>query len=308
MDLALSTSFAGGPADAGRLLRQLERLRVRAVELEYRLEAKVFHALKPLLRQAGIAVTSLHNYCPFPQLIPKTGPSGDYFRLSSPEREERDLAVAWTTRTLEAAHDLEARVVVLHCGLVEMPSRRDEVLRCFNAHGAESDLFQDLMASEQERLAARKAPFMDGLMFSLDRLLPEAERLAVTLGLEIRYFYDELPGFDDMGHLLHTFAGGPIGYWHDCGHAHAQELFGLATQQQWLDRFRENLVGMHLHDAQGLRDHLPPGSGEIDLSEVVKVLDRQQPAVIELAPGTGLGDIEKGMAYLSDLKADPSGN
>jgi len=111
-----------------------------------------------------------------------------------------------------------------------------------------------------------------------------------------------------MGHLLHTFDGGPIGYWHDCGHAHAQELFGLATQQQWLQRFRENLVGMHLHDAQGLRDHLPPGSGEIDLPEAVKALDSQQPAVIELAPGTGLGDIEKGMAYLSALNADPSGD
>ena len=302
MMLALSTSFAGDrQPDARLLLRWLEQLNVQAVELEYRLDRKVFHDLGPLLKQAGIKVVSLHNFCPFPQLIPKAGPSGDYFRLTSPDREERDLAVAWTLKTMEAAHDLEARAVVLHCGMVHKPSRREEVFRCFATHGAQSDVFQSLLAAEKERVAADKAPFLDALMFSLDRLLPQAERLEVSLGLESRYFYNELPGFDDMALLLDTFAGGPLGYWHDCGHVHVQELFGLTTQGQWLDRFKENLVGMHLHDARGLKDHLAPGNGEIDLAGAVKALEKNQPAVIELAPGTEIHEIEQGLAYLSSI-------
>ncbi|MEJ2037702.1 MAG: sugar phosphate isomerase/epimerase [Desulfosarcinaceae bacterium] len=301
MNPALSTSFAGGPGDARLLMHDLEQLGVRAVELEYRLGRKVFQDLKPLLREAGIAVVSLHNYCPFPQLMPKAGPSGDYFRLSATDREERDLAVAWTARTLEAAHDLEARAVVLHCGLVQKPSRRAEFYHCFRTHGSESQAYQNLLAAEQERLDAAKAPFMDALMFSLDKLLPAADRLDLTLGLEIRYHYDELPGFADMERLLAEFAGGPVGYWHDCGHAHAQEILGLNTQLQWLERFKQDLVGAHLHDARGLEDHLAPGKGEIDFNAVVSALDPSKPAVLELAPGTTHGDIKHGIDYLRQL-------
>ena len=302
MNFALSTSFIDSrQIDARRLLKYLEQLDIRGVELDYRLEAKLFHVLKPLLKQARIKVTSLHNYCPFPQLIPKVRPSGDYFRLSALDKEERRLAVAWTLKTMEQAHDLEAGAVVLHCGGVQMDAQREAVYQCYAVQGASSDALCKLMDAELEQRSMRLGPYMDALLFSIEKLLPAAERFQVTLGLENRYHYDELPGYEEMALLLQEFKGGPVGYWHDCGHGHIQECLGLPSQYQWLQRFGDRLVGAHLHDAKGLDDHRPPGSGEIDLTTVLTKLDDARPMVVEVAPGTALDKIEKGIEFLRNL-------
>ncbi|NIS46468.1 MAG: hypothetical protein GWN76_11420, partial [candidate division Zixibacteria bacterium] len=44
------------------------------------------------------------------------------------------------------------------------------------------------------------------------------------------------------------------------------------------------LIGVHLHDAIGLDDHIPPGSGEIDFAALKPFLKADTIKVIELKP------------------------
>jgi sugar phosphate isomerase/epimerase len=141
---------------------------------------------------------------------------------------------------------------------------------------------------------------MDSLLASMDRVVAVAEKQRVLLGLENRYHYHELPGLDDFDIIFDKFRGAPIGYWHDTGHAHANEVLGLIPMNVLLRKYADRLIGIHLHDAVGLDDHLPPGAGEIDFRFVKSCLKSDTIKVIELKPGISHPEALKGIRYVRD--------
>lgn len=141
---------------------------------------------------------------------------------------------------------------------------------------------------------------MDSLLASLDHLVPVAEKQGVLLGLENRYHYHELPGFDDFEIIFDKFRGAAIGYWHDTGHAHANETLGLIPKNALLKNYADPLIGVHLHDAVGLDDHLPPGTGEIDFTALKPFLKAKTLKVMEIKPGIPTPNVSYGMQYLCE--------
>ncbi|MGD9249386.1 MAG: TIM barrel protein [Desulfobacteraceae bacterium] len=302
--IALSTSFISTIISDGRqLLKALARYDITHFELDCRITRTQFEQIKANLKNFPLQVSSLHNYCPFPHLKPKQPPGGDYFMLSSTDRQERQLAVEWTQRTIENANDMEAPVVVLHCGAVEMTPCHESVYNRFRAEGNTSEALQELVSMEICRRRQHSTGHLDALLFSLDRLLPVAEKYGVVMGLENRYHYFEIPDRDEFEMIFKTFDGAPVGYWHDTGHAHAQEMLGIVSQSALLEVHGYRLAGLHLHDAKGLDDHLAPGLGQIEFGCLKGLLDPQRPLVIELAPGTSQQDVSRAVAFAHELIA-----
>jgi sugar phosphate isomerase/epimerase len=60
---------------------------------------------------------------------------------------------------------------------------------------------------------------------------------------------------------------------------------------------------MHLHDARGLNDHLPPGSGEIDFKSLNDYLKTETLRVVELKPATSPHQVQEGLNHLRDRLA-----
>lgn len=58
-----------------------------------------------------------------------------------------------------------------------------------------------------------------------------------------------------------------------------------------------HFVGLHLHDARGLRDHLPLGCGEIDFRAFKPFLAPDIPRVTEPTPGTPEADFAASIHY-----------
>ena len=287
--------------DIDSLMGSLADIGADGVELEYRIPAAFWTQVKDALRLNSLAVRSLHNYCPIPLAFKHTGGSGDLVSLATTDREERNAAVRLTLQTIEQANDLEARAVVLHCGRVEMTHETDVLHDFYRSGRIASEDARGFIArkiAERDRL---KSLHLDALCFSLEKLLPAAERHHVRLGLENRYHYHELPGSDDFQLFFREFEGAPLGYWHDTGHAHAGEVLGLVTAVDLLKRYGSHLVGCHLHDAQGLDDHLPPGRGEIDFTALSPLLPTGTLKVIELKPGTAPEAARKGAAHLATI-------
>jgi len=298
---SLSTSFypIGQNSDVTHLIAALADLPVDGVELEYRIPAPVVPVLRSSLRRMGIRVTSVHNFFPLPLDHLKTGGGGDLFSLSDIRREEREEAVKRTLQTIDQAHDLEAGAVVLHCGSVAMPAETRLLYDRFQKEGCLSEAQRQWL---QEKVAERdrhKPAHLDALCFSLEKLVRAADGRHVRLGLENRYHYHELPGPDDFQFLLQKFDGAPLGYWHDTGHAHANEQLGLVAEGDLLKNLSDRLVGIHLHDADGLEDHLPPGRGRIDFKMLAPHLNSGVPIVLELRTGTPLDAVQAGLDYLT---------
>ncbi len=297
--LALSTSFISTSIDHGtQLLQTLTQHGISHFELDCRITRDILQQIKDNLSKMNLQVCSLHNYCPFPQLKPNVPPGGDYFLLSSTDREERRTAVAQTIKTIEQANELEAMAVVLHCGAVAMSASHDAVYNQFQSDENSKTVYQERCFAELQRRKQQSRPHLDALLFSLDRLLPAAQKHGIVLGLETRYHYFELPSFDEMAIIFNEFDGAPVGYWHDTGHAYVQEQLGMVSKTAWLKAYGTRLVGLHVHDAVGLVDHLAPGLGEIDFEPIQKWIGPELPLVIELSPGTAQNDVAHAVALV----------
>lgn len=134
-----------------------------------------------------------------------------------------------------------------------------------------------------------------------------AEKQNVLLALENRYHYHELPTPDDFDLFFSEFSGAPIGYWHDCGHAHANEIMGFVEPGQLSKRYSNHLLGFHLHDAVGLDDHLPPGAGEIGFSDISTFSSKPVPMILELKPGTTDDAVSQGIHFTKRRILSPAG-
>jgi len=302
MMIALSTSWQSGESTtAEEMLAALKKLEITGIELSYRISEAQYQQMKSPLERSGLAVVSVHNYFPIPSARSNSKGSGDLFLLSSPQKEERQNAVRFTAKTIEHAGDLGAAAVVLHCGVVEMNHEMQVLYQYVNSNRLGSEEAQIFMHNKLKEWNRRKPKHMDSLLASLEHLVPVAEKQGVLLGLENRYHYHELPGPDDFNVIFDKFKGAPIGYWHDTGHAHANETLGLIPKGSLLQTYGNRLVGIHLHDAVGLDDHIPPGSGEIDFKALKPFLKSNTIKVIELKPGIPVPAVIKGIRFIREM-------
>jgi sugar phosphate isomerase/epimerase len=299
---ALSTSWKSNRTNSVTAwFHLLENFMITGLELDYRIDESRYKQLREALKQSRLKVVSVHNFFPIPPVKPDSGGGGDLFLLSHPDRQERNQAIEWTARSIQHAGDLGARAVVLHCGYVDMNPELDRLYHYYRLqqiHSPTARAFIRKKLEERERLKPR---YMESLLHSLDSLVPVAESKGIFLGLENRYHYHELPGIKELKVLLENFQGAPIGYWHDTGHAHAHETLSLLPPFVLLDKFSDRLIGIHLHDAIGLDDHLAPGKGEIEFSRLKPYLKSDTIQVMELKPGTPDGEVVEGINYLNRL-------
>lgn len=282
-------------AVAAEMLDRLAASGLGAVELEYRLTAAVLEALLPELKFRGIRPVSLHNFVPVPDILAPDQASGDAFNLSSLDPDERRLAVDYTVRSLELASDLEVGALVVHLGWVAGIEDK-KVIRRAAEQGGSPELDEQLR--QREALAPAH---LDAVSFSLERLARAAEPLGVTLGLENRYHAYQMPGFAELALLFERFAGGPFGYWHDMGHARVSELAGLQSQVEYLEAYGSLLLGAHLHDARGWRDHQLPGSGEMDWEGLAPLLAASPRLVLEVAQDCTPAELGRAAAELARI-------
>lgn len=114
--------------------------------------------------------------------------------------------------------------------------------------------------------------FMRQLSRSLETLLPEAERLGVTVALENmvpRTMGRFCSQPEHLRKILEEFAGSDLGMCLDTGHANMTG--GSEVMQDFLDAMGPSLVALHLQDNAGDRDsHLAPGHGTTDWNGVFR--------------------------------------
>jgi sugar phosphate isomerase/epimerase len=168
---ALSTSWKTYQLKSGiKWFHLLENFNITGLELDYRINEALYKQIREALKQSRLRVVSIHNFFPIPAVRPDSGGGGDLFLLSSPDQEERKQAIQWTSRSIEHAHNLGARAVVLHCGHVDM---RPEFDRLYHYHTTDKINSPEARAFVHKKLAEReqlKPKHFESLLYSLDCL------------------------------------------------------------------------------------------------------------------------------------------
>ncbi len=131
-------------------------------------------------------------------------------------------------------------------------------------------------------------------------LLEYAGRLKVRLGIENRFHYLDIPTHTEMDEILDLADLDQLGFLYDIGHAQVQDRLGFSPHQAWLVRFAGSMIGVHMHDVAGIRDHLAPGLGEVDFRKIAKYIPKKAFRTLEVLSANTPEQIGKGMKILVD--------
>jgi len=297
--LAISTSWRSEISDSGlEIIQAILDLGVEGVELEYRITTPMLKEILPLLKKKRVSAVSLHNFFPLPEGLPKEKASGDVFSLSAPDGEERALAVKYTLRTMEWAEELGARAVVLHLGKIPMDDPMEDLKKLYDQKKIQTGEGKNFIEGQKKIRARKSVKHLDAALRSLEKLALEADRRRILLAVENRFNLQDFPDFDEFNILFREFSGGPVRYWHDLGHATVQQNLGLANQKEFLEKFFELLVGVHLHGCRGYNDHYAPGSGEEDYSLLQNFLRPDTLLVVETHHRASREEMLRGLEFL----------
>ena len=286
--------------NGAQLLDTMTDAGAQAVELEYRITRRMFEQMEPRLDLGQVRVTSVHNYFPVPEILEDDRGGGDLFSFASEDDEERRLAIEYTIRSLRMAARVRAKVVVVHLSKVPMDNGVKQLKAFFDDGAIESvearRYRKDFATTRRER--APRA--FKRVLSSLDKLVLAADKYGVAIGVENRYHPNEIPDADEIGTILQTFQGAPIGYWHDIGHAVVQERLGILPQADLLEAHGGRLVGVHVHDVVGYDDHWAPGAGEVEFSDVTPYVPTDALKVIEVHPKVSRDELVTSLAFVGN--------
>lgn len=243
----------------------------------FELNHQLAQAMVAELRPGQAEIPSIHDPCPRPE-------GGRLPLLSSLEEAERRAAVRLAERSLRTADRLGARRVILHLGAVEPLAAKDRELVRVHRQEGRSPHHDWLCRSLANARLPLVGPRLEAVCRSLRELEPLARSLGLVLALENRAYLHEIPSLPEAEELLETLPPEVFGYWHDSGHAQRLHSHGLWAPEAWLQRLAGRLVGCHLHDCRGTRDHLLPGEGQVDFPGLAAALPPLTPRVAELRP------------------------
>ena len=302
--LGISTSWnASGILDGRRIVEEVKCLGFDALEVEYRVREEAIEGIKDAVARGIISVTSVHNFSPLGRDEKPSPCGGDKLSLASLDEVERSAAVRLTRRSLDLAKELGARALVLHTGEVEGIGNAyfDELSEIIKARGADCDEAKRLRDEIARARSARRGPHLEAVKQSLEDLLPAAEEAGVRLCIENRYFYHQIPIYQDVIDLLNAVQSDLVRYWHDIGHGHTLEVLGFLPHRDWLARLKPYVFGVHIHDAIFTHDHRAPGKGEIDLKTILAIVPSSAIKVLELASSVEPQEIRQALDYLERI-------
>ncbi len=221
--------------------------------------------------------------------------------LSSLDETQRLKAVDNLKHSIDLAVRLGSRSVVVHCGAVYCDHSKDKILREMYLEGksgtSEYSQLQKAYIADRNQKAL---PHFERVIRSLEEVISFARGSGVAVALENRNRYHDLPLPDEMEALLALCDEPWFGFQYDAGHAHNLEVLGMVGKGEWLRRFHHRLIGAHLHDVNGLQDHLAPGMGEVDFSGLSPYFTDGILRTLEVSPDCTTEEIAHGLEVLVD--------
>ena len=242
------------------------------------------------LLQTTVPIASIHSPCP--AVLSSRGAPVGSLSLSSLDESERMEAISFAQRTIDLASSLSARAIVLHMGEVPIDlSLQDRLYKLYTDHHAHTKEYTQTTEELVYQRISRVPPYLDAARNSLRELSEYGRQQGIMLGLETRFNLHEIPNMDEMAELLNEASENLVGYWHDVGHAEVQQRLGFSLHEEWLSRFKDRMIGVHLHDILGISDHRAPGTGDMDWVMVAEYLPPGIERVCEVGEWNGEEDM-----------------
>jgi sugar phosphate isomerase/epimerase len=279
------------------MLREVRELGFDHAELSHGTRISLVPGILEAVGAGEIKISTLHNFCPLPMGV--NGSAPNLYKFSAEQDRERELAMRHTLKTLEFAERVKAPLVVLHMGSIEMRDYNDKLLEMVANGQTDSPKYQALCAEVDMKREAKKERYVERAYEFLKRLVPEAEKRGLRLGIENREALEEIPIDSDFPWFFREFTSPAVVYWHDTGHAQIKENLGFISHVLQLDSLQSRLGGFHIHDVQPPgRDHCSPGTGCIDFAALKPFVKPEHIKVFEFSPKMSMAELKSGVEHV----------
>jgi sugar phosphate isomerase/epimerase len=249
------------------------------------------------LLKTTVPISSIHSPCP--AVLSSKGSPVSSLSLSSLDMSERMEAVSFTKRTIDLAANVSARAIVLHMGEVPIDlSLQERLYRLRDGGYNQTEEYRQVKESLVQQRLSLARPYVDAARKSLQELSRYSRQKGIMLGLETRFHFSEIPNMDEMAGPLDKVSERLAGYWHDVGHAEVQQQLGFSFHEEWLSRFKDRMVGIHLHDVRGISDHHAPGNGNMNWEMIAKHLPQGIVRVCEIGEWSDEGQMQGVVKFL----------
>jgi len=282
---------------AESIISEIESAGFKKLELNFAIHYNLLKELKKIIFRKNLQVKSVHNFCPTPNGI-EGFVSPDYFSVASVFEDERKKAVEFTKQTIDTAESLGAKAVVLHCGRVEMSDYSKKLIDLFNQGRCRNEEYKQFMFEMTEERKSKSLPYLNSAIKSIKELSKYAQKKGVIIGIETRYYYKEIPQFDEFEKIFDTVHEPNLLYWHDTGHAQCAENLGITSHIAYLNKYYYRMVGVHIHDTKGTEDHKLPGKGNLDFSILKPYLNSNTIKTLEPHPPSNVEELCKSLKYI----------
>ena len=301
---SLSTCWNSSRHTDGRaMLQEIRDLGFEFAELSHGTRISLLPGIIEAVDAGLLRISTLHNYCPLPMGVTHAAPN--IFQFSADNPRERENAFRYTVKTLDFAVRVKAALVVLHMGSIDMKDYTEPLLELLAVSQQNSPRFQKLCEEAIEKREKKKERYVNNAIDSLHRLVPEAEKRGLKLGVETREAIEEIPLESDLMLFFREFRSPAVCYWHDTGHAQIKENLGLIRHTMHLESHADRLAGFHIHDVQFPgRDHRAPGQGMIDFAALKPFVKPEHIKVFELSPSLKPEEVRAGVAHLKSVWGD----
>lgn len=303
---SLSTAWNAKRCGSGTtIVREIAHLGIQGLELNFSLDRRQVKDIAAAAGHHHLRITSLHNFCPYPEGFPREAALPDVVSLSSLDESERKRAIEYTKHTIATAGGLKARAVVLHCGRVEIEDQTMALIDLARNGLKETPAYIEMFQQTKQKRSAKAPDFFNQIVKSLDELSRYAQRHDVLLGLENRFYYREIPSFEEFGQLFKHFKhNSAITYWHDIGHAFILEKLGFLEEGTLLKTYQSKLSGFHLHNVKNLEDHQAPLEGDFDFKTLKPYIRAPILKVIESHEQASAETVSRSLEYLQGVLGD----
>ena len=282
------------------MLREIRELGFEYAELSHGTRISLVPGIIDAVEAGEIKISSLHNFCPLPMGVTHSAPN--LYQFSADRPREREMAERFTRKTLEFATRVNAPLVVLHSGSIEMKDYTDRLLDMAARGEKETPKYEKLCAEVNQKREAKKEPYLERTKEMINKLVGEAESRGLKLGIENRQALEELPLDSDYPFLFREITSPQVVYWHDTGHAQIKENLGFIHHALHLESLADRLAGFHIHDVQFPgRDHCAPGTGTIDFAGLARLVKPDHIKVFEFSPSLSVEEAKAGVAYIKEL-------
>jgi sugar phosphate isomerase/epimerase len=295
---SLSTCWNSQRHTDGRaMLREIRDLGFEYAELSHGIRLGLVPGILEAVDAGEIKISSLHNFCPLPLGVNHASPN--LYEYSDERPRQRELAIKYTLKTFEFAQRVKAPAIVLHLGSMEMKDYTEKLGAMLERDGKKTPKYEKLRAEAAASREARKGKAVGRVFETLHKILPEAEKRGVKLGIENRQALEEIPLEDDFEFFFREFDNPGVVYWHDIGHAQIKEHLGFLHPTPHLKTLAGRLAGFHIHDVVfPAGDHAAPGTGTVDFAALKPFVKPGHIKVFELSPSLPVGAVKCGVAHV----------